>query len=145
MGIGIMDTNWARFDPFLRKRGAQVEHHPTAFELRCSSSCLGLRGTWSFVQPTNLASRIPCEPADQLQGKWGSSFSVPDAQHRLPGEAESMVSLLCGMGGLMSPAWRGQLKGKGQRMSTKLKPVPTWAGERKSLSLIRNMFCFRSK
>lgn len=32
-GIGMMDTNWACFDLFLRKGGAQVEDHLTAFIL----------------------------------------------------------------------------------------------------------------
>lgn len=110
----MTDTNWACFDLLLRKGGAQVENHPTTFELKHSSSCLGAEGTWSLCAASQLLPEFLVSLLTS-SGEVGSSFLSP--RHSASSPWRSRVNgepSLRRMGGLMSPAWRVSAVGKGQ-------------------------------
>ena len=90
-----------------------------------------------------VASRMTCESADRLRGS-GQLVSQPQTLSILSlAKLSQWRAFSAACGGFNVPGVEGQCSGQRPVLIDKLKPMPTWAGERKSLSLIRNMFLFQ--
>lgn len=118
-----------------------LQHHLSALELRRSSPCLGAEGTWPLCATGHF---VPEFHESLLTGSGGadspgSHFLVPDSQQSpLSSRVAGEPSVLCV--GINVPGVAGQCSVQRPVLMDKLKPTPTWAGERKALSLIKNIF-----
>ena len=102
------------FWPVPQERGAQVQSHPTAFELRRSCSCLGAEGMWSLCAASQL---LPECLVSLLTGSGEADSSFLSPRLRASSPWRSWVNgepSLQRVGDLMSPAWRVSAVGKGQ-------------------------------